>query len=157
MKQPFSLARDPRVGPAAGWPAHESPAQSLDIIRTILHGSEQYAVTLRKNGVLIGAIGLKTRATCPYLQADNDYAAGYWVGVPYWGQGFAPEALARLIEHAREDLGARAIWADHFLSNTRSHRVMEKCGLSPVGTAASDAMGPDGSHEILIMHRDVSS
>lgn len=152
----YELARNPRVGPAAGWPAHESPEQSLDIIRTILRGPEQYAITLRRNGTLIGAIGLKTRVSCSYLQADTDYAVGYWVGVPHWGQGFAPEALARLIEHARDDLGARAIWADHFLDNAQSHRVMEKCGLSPVRTATSDATAPDGSHKILIMRRDLS-
>ncbi len=30
----FELARDPRVGIAAGWPPHESEEQSLDILRS---------------------------------------------------------------------------------------------------------------------------
>ena len=152
----YELARDPRVGSAAGWPAHESPEQSLDILRTILRGPEQYAITLREGGALVGAIGLKTREDCPYLPADDEYAVGYWIGVAHWGQGLAPEALTRLIEHARDDLQARAIWADHFLCNAQSHRVMEKCGLAPVRTTTSDAAGPDGSHDILIMRRELS-
>lgn len=151
----YELARNPKISPSAGWPAHESVEQSLDILRNILRGQEQYAITLRDTGELIGAIGLKTREACPYLPSDNDYSVGYWIGERYWGHGFAPEALTRLIEHARDDLNARAIWADHFPCNTQSHRVMEKCGLTPVRTGTSETAGPGGSREILIMRREL--
>lgn len=149
----FELARDPRVGIAAGWPPHESEEQSLDILRNVLRGPEQYAITLREGGQLIGAIGLLTRDSCNYLEADDEYSVGYWIGVPYWGQGFAAEALQRLIDHARNALGARAIYADHFLENAQSHRVMEKCGLSPVRTQAAEVLYPAGRRDILIMRR----
>ncbi len=46
----FELARDPRVGTAAGWPPHTSEEQSLDILRNVLQGPEQYAITLRESG-----------------------------------------------------------------------------------------------------------
>ncbi len=46
----FELARDPRVGTAAGWPPHSSEEQSLDILRNVLRGPEQYAITLRESG-----------------------------------------------------------------------------------------------------------
>lgn len=151
----YNLARNPKVGPAAGWPAHESVEQSLDILCNILRGPEQYAITLRDTGELIGAIGLKTREDCPYLASDNDYSVGYWIGEEHWGHGYAPEALERLIEHARVDLKAHTIWADHFICNEKSRRVMEKCGLLPVRTDISDAVGPDGFREILIMRRDL--
>ena len=151
----YNLARNPKVGPAAGWPAHESVEQSLDILCNILRGPEQYAITLRDTGELIGAIGLKTREDCPYLPSDNDYSVGYWIGEEHWGHGYAPEALERLIEHARVDLKAHTIWADHFICNEKSHRVMEKCELLPVRTDISDAVGPDGSRETLIMRRDL--
>lgn len=149
----FELARDPRVGTAAGWPPHTSEEQSLDILRNVLQGPEQYAITLRESGELIGAIGLLTGDACDYLEADDEYSVGYWIGVPYWGQGFAAEALQRLIDHARDSLGARAIYADHFLDNTQSHRVMEKCGLSPVRTQTTDVLYPTGKRDVLIMRR----
>lgn len=74
----YNLARSPKVGPAAGWTVHESVGQSLDILRNILRGPEQYAITLRDTGELIGAIGLKTREDCPYLSSDNAYSVGYF-------------------------------------------------------------------------------
>ena len=98
---------------------------------------------------------LKTCEDCPYLSSDNAYSVGYWIGEEHWGHGYAPEALERLVEHARDDLKAHTIWADHFICNEKSHRVMEKCGLLPVRTDISDAVGPDGSREILIMRRDL--
>ena len=152
----FELARDPRVGIAAGWPPHESEEQSLDILRSVLRGPEQYAITLREDGRLIGAIGLLSRDSCDYLEADDEYSVGYWIGVPYWGQGFAAEALQRLIDHARDALGARAVYADHFLENAQSHRVMEKCGLAPVRTQAADVLYPAGRRDVLIMRRDLA-
>ncbi len=105
----YELARDPLVGTAAGWPPPTSEEQSLDILRNVLQGPEQYAITLRESGELIGAIGLLTGDACDYLDADDEYSVGYWIGVPYWGQGFAAEALQRLIDHARDSLGARAM------------------------------------------------
>lgn len=151
----YELARNPKIGPSAGWPAHESVEQSLDILRNILRGPEQYAITLHGTGELIGAIDLKTPEACPYLPSDNDYAVGYWIGEAYRGHGFALEALERLIEHARDDLTARAIWADHFLGNTQSHRAMERCGLAPARTDMSETAGPDGTRDILIMRREL--
>ena len=149
----FELARDPRIGTAAGWPPHTSEEQSLDVLRNVLRGPEQYAITLREGDELIGAIGLLAGDACDYLEADDEYSVGYWIGVPYWGRGFAAEALQRLIEHARDSLGARAIYADHFLENTQSHRVMEKCGLSPVRTQSADILYPAGKRDVLIMRR----
>lgn len=151
----YALARDPRIGTAAGWPPHESEEQSLDILRNVLRGPEQYAVTLRCDGTLIGAIGLKTIDDCDYLEGPDEYSAGYWIGAPHWGKGYAPEAFSALIEHAQRDLGARAMYADHFLDNAQSHRVMEKCGLKPLRTAEVSALYPESSREVLIMQREL--
>ena len=40
----YEYAKDPAVGPAAGWPAHESREDSLDVIRNVLNGAECYAI-----------------------------------------------------------------------------------------------------------------
>ena len=133
----FALASDPEIGPRAGWPPHASEAESLETIRNVLRGPESYAVVLRvadgetPGGTLVGAIALKDGR---FVTSSTEYEVGYWIGRPYWGRGYAPGAMAALIEHARRDLGTTAIWAGHYAGNTQSRRVMEKCGLTYVRT-----------------------
>ena len=151
----FELARDPRVGTAAGWPPHTSVEESLEIIRNVLRGPEQYAIA-RKDGTLVGAIGLIGHERCSYVEAEDEFSAGYWIGAPFWGHGYAPEALRALMEHAKRDLAARAIWADHFEQNEASHRVMEKCGLEFVRRQPAAEMPFTGENRtIVIMRREL--
>ena len=46
----FKYARDPDIGPIAGWTPHTSVENSLEIIRTVFAAPETYAVVLKKNG-----------------------------------------------------------------------------------------------------------
>ena len=48
----YAYARDPRVGPAAGWQPHESVEESREIIRTVFSEPGVFAVTLRERGGL---------------------------------------------------------------------------------------------------------
>lgn len=139
--QLYELARDPRIGHAAGWPAHTSVENSLDIIRTVLSGWEQYAVALKPTAGeasapiseaprLVGAIGLMDRAASDLPRSDTEYEVGYWVGAPFWGRGYMPEAVRALARHARDELDATRIWGAHYAGNDKSHRVMEKCGMT---------------------------
>ena len=43
----YDYARDPRVGPIAGWPPHTSVENSLEIIRTVFSAPNVFAVTER--------------------------------------------------------------------------------------------------------------
>lgn len=54
---------------------------------------------------------------------------GYWIGEPYWGKGYATEAIRQLIDFAFEELGLLRVYAGVFESNTASMRVLEKAGL----------------------------
>jgi RimJ/RimL family protein N-acetyltransferase len=54
---------------------------------------------------------------------------GYWVGAPYWGQGYATETARAAIDHAFEDLGFERLEAGARVSNPASRRVLEKCGF----------------------------
>ena len=44
----YRYARDPFVGPAAGWPAHTSVENSREIIRTVLSEPDTFAVILKE-------------------------------------------------------------------------------------------------------------
>ena len=60
---------------------------------------------------------------------EGDAEIGYWLGVPYWGQGLIPEAVNRLLSRCFEELDIKRVWCGHYDENTKSRRVMEKCGF----------------------------
>ncbi len=122
----YKYAKDPLVGPIAGWPVHTSVENSRQIIRNVLMVPETYAIVLKETGLPIGSIGLQSNG----LAEKNDEAElGYWVGVPYWGQGLAPEAARELLRHAFEDLKLARVWCGYYEGNGNSKRVQEKLGF----------------------------
>ncbi len=58
---------------------------------------------------------------------------GYWLGAPYWGNGYATEAVHALIDHAFGLRGHTAVVAGARVSNPASRRVLEKCGFQWTG------------------------
>ena len=126
----YKYAKDPAVGPIAGWPPHTSVENSREVIRTILSAPETYAVVLKQTGEPVGSIGLMFGDTVHSADiADGEAEIGYWIGVPFWGQGLIPEAVQRLLRHGFEDLGLQAVWCGYYDGNTQSKRVQEKCGF----------------------------
>jgi [ribosomal protein S5]-alanine N-acetyltransferase len=82
-----------------------------------------FALARRADKTLIGAIGLR-------LEPEHRLAElGYWVGKPYWNQGFATEAARAVIGYGFEELGLNRIYASHLARNPASGRVMQKAGL----------------------------
>lgn len=124
----YVYAKDPRIGPPAGWPPHSSVEDSRQIIREVLSGPECYAVC-RKDGVAIGAIALKMGSETDLTDRADEAEVGYWIGVPFWGRGYMPEAVRALQHHAFFTLGMNALWCAYYDGNEKSRRVMEKCGF----------------------------
>ena len=152
----YALASDRRGGPAAGWPPHRSEAESLDVIRTIFAAPETYAVVLRADERLIGCVGLLDAAHSHFPIGASDAEVGYWLGVPWWGQGLMTETLGALVRRAFLTLGRETLWGSHFRENVASHRVMVKCGFRPVRDGVVLGHNADGSErlgEILSLTR----
>lgn len=126
----YELAKDPQVGPNAGWPVHTSVENSRQIIKEILSAKESYAITLKNKKEVIGAIGLVIGKKSRITNGENEAEVGYWLGVPYWGQGIVPEALRELMRYAFEELGLTTLWCGYYERNEKSKRVQEKCGFS---------------------------
>ena len=125
----YKYASHPAVGPMAGWPVHTSIEQSREIIRTVLAGPETYAVVLKSEGKPIGSIALMIGSESNIKLPNDECEIGYWIGVPYWGQGLIPEAIRALQRHAFEKLGMKRMWCGYFDGNTKSKRAQEKCGF----------------------------
>jgi RimJ/RimL family protein N-acetyltransferase len=87
-------------------------------------GEAVFLITLRDKTV-IGACGITTQEATPEL--------GYWLGVPYWGNGYATEALHAVIDYAFTDLAHAALQAGARVTNPASRRVLEKCGFQWTG------------------------
>ena len=125
----YRAASDPDVGPIAGWPAHKSIEESLNVIKNLFTGKEAYAICLKKDHKAIGAIELKLNGHTDMTDREDECELGYWLGKAFWGQGIVPEAAEEMIRHAFEDLGMNKIWVGYYEGNIKSKRVQEKCGF----------------------------
>ena len=85
--------------------------------------SVRFAITLRDSGEFCGGVGLRLELN--YHRAE----LGYWLGVPYWGRGYATAAAQAMVRYGFETLGLRRIYASHFPQNRASGRVLEKIGM----------------------------
>jgi len=122
----YKYAKDPDVGPMAGWPVHISVENSREIIRSVLSAPETYAVCLKETGKPVGSIGLHRN---DLAESDDEYELGYWIGKPYWGQGLIPEASREILRYAFEDLGMNRIWCGYYDGNEKSRKVQIKLGF----------------------------
>ena len=122
----YELAKDPRIGMLCGWKPYERIDDAHEALSTFLAAPDSYAVTLASTGELVGSIALR-------INADNAGAPigdiGYWIGSPYWGNGYATEAGNAIIDRAR-DLGIKTIVLKYFDGNDASRRVSEKLGFA---------------------------
>jgi RimJ/RimL family protein N-acetyltransferase len=125
----YELAKDPLVGPIAGWPVHTSVENSRQIIKDILSAEGTYAITLKGDDKAIGSIGLMVGEKSNLTISDHEAEIGYWIGVPFWGKGYVPEAVNKLIHYAFEERNISTLWCGYFEGNEKSKRVQEKCGF----------------------------
>lgn len=125
----FEYASDPSIGPIAGWPPHKSVEESLNVIKNVFIGAECYAICEKENNKAIGAVELKLNGHTDMTDRDDECELGYWLGKPFWGRGYMPEAATELIRHGFEDLGMTTIWCGYYDGNEKSKRVQEKLGF----------------------------
>jgi RimJ/RimL family protein N-acetyltransferase len=128
----YELASDPLVGPSAGWPAHTSEEDSALVIRDVLAKDDNYAITLRETGELIGCVGLimPSEQRNSAQIADEDVELGYWLGVPHWGHGYMTEAVTELLDHYLLPQRFTAAWGGYYDGNDNSRRVLARCGFT---------------------------
>lgn len=86
-----------------------------------------FAIVLKAGDKLVGAISLSISQE--YERAEM----GYWIGKPYWNQGYATEAARALLRYGFAELGLNRIYASYLARNPASGRVMEKIGMSYEG------------------------
>lgn len=89
----------------------------------------RFAIAMKEGDRLIGGIGLDGSTG----DGSTEPALGYWIGQPYWGSGFAREAVAAIIDYGFQTLALETIRAHTDPTNTRSQRVLLHAGLKQIG------------------------
>ncbi len=123
----YHFAKNPKIGPIAGWPPHTSIEDSLNIIKTVFSKKETYAIVY--DGIPIGCVGLLFHPDTNHWWGEGAAELGYWIAEPYWGRGFAAEASNALIKRAFDELDVEVIYATYRVENNQSKRVLEKLGF----------------------------
>ncbi|KFI51809.1 GNAT family N-acetyltransferase [Bifidobacterium biavatii] len=153
----FRYASNPQIGLLCGWPPHQDVKESMRVIRDVFSVQHNWAVTIRDAAA--AGIGVDEPVGCIELKplrhignnGDSDgsdsalderyiqYVSGdvlelgYWIGRPFWGKGYMPEALHAVLAYAFDTLHVDAVWGAHYADNTQSGHVMEKCGMQVAG------------------------
>lgn len=106
-----------------------------------------YAISLDSCGSVIGAIGLSAfeedSAGLGYWTAE----LGYWIGKPYWGNGYCTEATQALFAYAQSELDLCTIIARHIEGNDASGQVMLNAGMQ--FQKSESALDRDGKQAIF--------
>lgn len=86
-----------------------------------------FALVHQESDQLIGAMGLVINKT--FHRAE----LGYWIGAPFWGNGYATEAALEVLNYGFTVMKLNKINATHMVHNPASGRVMEKIGMTTEG------------------------
>jgi RimJ/RimL family protein N-acetyltransferase len=128
VKAVAALANDRRVAENTLRIPHPYRREDAEAFIAGANASDQEVVflTTLRDGAILGACGIaKLDGVTPEI--------GYWLGVPYWGRGYATEAARALIDQAFTTLGHEHLVAGARVSNPASRRVLEKCGFQWTG------------------------
>jgi len=128
----FAYASVPGVGEMAGWPHHQSMEASRAVLQYFLDNKDVFAIFHKADRKVVGSLGLH----CSWANEDDRYKnlrskeIGYVLSKDYWVQGLVPEAVTAVIDYGFENLGIEAFSIGHFVENSQSRRVIEKCGFT---------------------------
>ncbi|HLT46750.1 MAG TPA: GNAT family N-acetyltransferase [Rubricoccaceae bacterium] len=123
------LAADPRIAATTllpdPYPPDGAAHYAADAEAARAEGTA-YSFAVLAGDTLVGACGLKE-------VHDGQAELGYWIGVPFWGRGYATEAARLVAAFGFEALGLARITAHTLARNPSSARVLEKAGFRLVG------------------------
>ena len=130
----YEYARVDGVGQMAGWNPHRDEEESKVILSHFINGKHVFA--LEHQGKVIGSLGVEKYREDHYPELDPYLGReiGYVLSKDYWGRGLMPEAVKAVIDWLFEEEKLDFILCGHFDHNSRSRRVIEKCGFRYLGT-----------------------
>lgn len=130
----YAYARVDGVGQMAGWTPHRSMEESREILAMFMREKKTFA--LEYEGKVVGSLGVEryNEGHYPELAGLKGREIGYVLSKDYWGRGLMTEAVRAVIGYLFDEIGLDFIMVGHFDHNSRSRRVIEKCGFQYVKT-----------------------
>ncbi len=127
------ITSDPLVSRYVLWGQQKKLGEARQFLSAIQSenragGGMTFAIERREDGRMIGTVGFGE------MNREHFYAeCGYSLARDCWGQGYASEALARLLRYGFETLKLNRVEGLCDVRNPASARVMEKCGMQREG------------------------
>ncbi len=120
----YEYAKNPKVGPMAGWKPHETKEDTLEILQMFRKKQEVWAIYHKEDQQVIGSVGVHRKSL------NGSYELGYVLSEDYWGQGLVLEASESIIEYCFDTMEIDVLYVEHFEENVQSRRVIEKLGFT---------------------------
>jgi len=95
---------------------------AVDFVRGIANQQRETVFLIERDYAPIGMVGID------WHQPERP-ELGYWLGVEYWGQGFATEAARAAIDFTFEEFDIEVMKSGARVANPASRNVLEKCGF----------------------------
>ena len=95
---------------------------AVDFVRGIANQQRETVFLIESDYAPIGMVGID------WHQPERP-ELGYWLGVEYWGQGFATEAARAAIDFTFEEFDIEVMKSGARVANPASRNVLEKCGF----------------------------
>lgn len=139
----FEYSKNPNVGPPAGWEPHKSIEDTRNIMKEIFIDKENiFGMMFKSSCKMIGTVGLHTD---PHRRNNpGALMLGYAMSEDYWGQGLMTEAAMAVIKYGFRELSVDLISCTCYSFNSRSRRVIQKCGFEYEGCLRQAAKRYDG-------------
>ncbi len=123
VKAVVRLANDRRIAENTRRLPHPySQDHAVAFVRGLASGRRETVFLIESNHTPIGMVGVD------WLEPETP-ELGYWLGVDFWGQGFATEAARAAIDFTFEEFDVELMRSGARVANPASRNVLEKCGF----------------------------
>lgn len=103
-----------------------------------------YVITLTSTGELIGCCSIQKK------DGREQKEIGYWLGEPYWSNGYATEAAHALVDMAFQNKEIEALVGSCKIGNYASRRILQKCGFQFLSTGINHCLAENSQVPIEI-------
>lgn len=138
------------------WTQHKSNIETKGFVDDWIKEYEneftyRWIVIIKETDEIIGMIDVIDK-NIQYMTVE----VGFCYSPKYWGQGYASEALEKVIDflHSEEFV---TVYAQHFISNIASGKVMQKAGMVYEGTLKSRVIDKLGKREDVCIYSSVKT
>lgn len=145
----YNWAKNPNVGPKAGWKPHESIEESMNIIKNIFIPVGAFKIILKDKKQVIGNIGFEPDV---HREGTSSMEMGYALDESYWNNGYMTEAVKAVIDYAFDELGLDVLSIQTNIVNKASQKVIEKVGFTYEGFRRKSSVDFDGTVRDINMY-----